>query len=53
MVKLQMAPKIQEDGYCPIVLTVATKMIALIVGTVAGLKHNSIFGDYFLGRVCY
>jgi hypothetical protein len=34
----------------PIVLTVATKMIALIVGTVAGLKHNSIFGDYFLGR---
>jgi hypothetical protein len=34
----------------PIVLMVATKMIALIVGTIAGLKCNSIFGDYFLGR---
>jgi hypothetical protein len=56
MVKLQMAPKIlswEKMAILLIVLTVATKMIALIVGTVAGLKRNSIFGDYFLGRVCY
>jgi hypothetical protein len=41
MVKLQMAPKIlswEKVAIMPIVLTVA------------GLKLNSIFGDYFLGR---
>jgi hypothetical protein len=53
MVKLQMAPKIlpwEKMAIVLIVLTFATKMIALIVGTVAGSKGNSIFGDCFLGR---